>query len=65
MHDEEKIQRQIDTLQDEHLVLETALQKANMQIVDLLEIQRIKRRKLMIKDEVSRLHGMLLPDIIA
>ena len=29
------------------------------------EIQRLKKRKLLLKDEISRLQDMLLPDIIA
>ncbi|MEK9662021.1 MAG: DUF465 domain-containing protein [Alphaproteobacteria bacterium] len=32
---------------------------------DQLQLQRLKKRKLMLKDEISRLEDQLLPDIIA
>ena len=32
---------------------------------DQLQIQRLKKRKLLLKDEISRLESQLLPDIIA
>ena len=32
---------------------------------DQLQIQRLKKRKLMLKDEIARLESRLLPDIIA
>ena len=32
---------------------------------DQLQIQRLKKRKLILKDEIARLHGKILPDIIA
>jgi len=34
-------------------------------MVDQLQIQRLKKRKLILKDEITRLHGRILPDIIA
>lgn len=34
-------------------------------ISDQLQLQRLKKRKLALKDEISRLHAQLLPDIIA
>ena len=33
--------------------------------VDQLQIQRFKRRKLMLKDQISKLEDRLTPDIIA
>ncbi|MEE8276674.1 MAG: DUF465 domain-containing protein [Alphaproteobacteria bacterium] len=32
---------------------------------DQLQVQRLKKRKLMLKDHISRLEDQLLPDIIA
>ena len=32
---------------------------------DQLQVQRLKKRKLMIKDEIVKLRGKILPDIIA
>ncbi len=34
-------------------------------MVDQLQIQRLKKRKLILKDEITRLHDRILPDIIA
>ncbi|MGB0521166.1 MAG: YdcH family protein, partial [Candidatus Puniceispirillaceae bacterium] len=34
-------------------------------VSDQLRIQRLKKRKLNLKDEITRLHAKLLPDIIA
>ena len=33
--------------------------------VDQLQIQRLKRRKLLLKDQISKLEDQLTPDIIA
>src|SRR4051812_24419523 len=32
---------------------------------DLLQLQRLKKRKLLLKDQITRLESQLLPDIIA
>ncbi len=32
---------------------------------DQLKVQRLKKRRLMIRDEIVKLHGKILPDIIA
>jgi len=32
---------------------------------DLLQIQRLKKRKLMLRDQMNRIESKLLPDIIA
>ncbi|MCZ6721660.1 MAG: DUF465 domain-containing protein [Alphaproteobacteria bacterium] len=34
-------------------------------VCDHLQVQRMKKRKLAIKDEINRLENRLLPDIIA
>lgn len=64
--DSELIERRIQILRQEHGDLEAAivaLQAAPA--VDQLQIARIKKRKLRIKDEISQLEDMLIPDIIA
>ncbi|MCE2516561.1 MAG: DUF465 domain-containing protein [Alphaproteobacteria bacterium] len=33
--------------------------------IDMLKMQRLKKRKLSIKDEIRSIHAQLLPDIIA
>lgn len=64
--DSEIIARRIEVLRQEHGDLEAAivaLQTAPA--VDQLQIARIKKRKLRLKDEISMLEDMLIPDIIA
>lgn len=64
--DSEVITRRIEVLRQEHGDLEAAiiaLQEAPA--VDQLQIARIKKRKLRLKDEISMLEDMLIPDIIA
>lgn len=33
--------------------------------VDMIQIQRLKKRKLILKDEIAKLEDQLIPDIIA
>ena len=44
---------------------EVISQLAGGNLSDQLRTQRLKKRKLALKDEITRLHGKLLPDIIA
>ncbi|WP_262694022.1 YdcH family protein [Kordiimonas aquimaris] len=64
--DEEAVQLRLAALKEEHRDLDEAIaafQEANS--FDLLRVQRLKKRKLSLKDEISKLEGLLLPDIIA
>lgn len=64
--DSEVIARRIEVLRQEHGDLEAAivaLQGATA--IDQLQIARIKKRKLRLKDEIAMLEDMLIPDIIA
>jgi len=57
--------RLADLLQ-QHGDLDVAVQAiANSTMPDMLVIGRLKRRKLALKDEISRIRDMLHPDIIA
>jgi hypothetical protein len=66
--DEERvaIQRQIERLREEHRDLDAAID-ALLQAgqADRLQVQRLKKRKLVLRDKVSRLEDQLTPDIIA
>lgn len=64
MDEEEKIRQEIVRLEDEHRALDAAI-AAGESTVDRLHIQRLKKRKLWLKDEIARMHAMLCPDIIA
>lgn len=64
--DENAIRARLAILIDEHgdldVAIEAMLQSA---AYDLLRVQRLKKRKLALKDEIAKLQGLLLPDIIA
>jgi hypothetical protein len=57
---------QIDRLREEHRDLDAAIEalRAAGQ-ADQLQLQRLKKRKLMLRDKLARLEDQLTPDIIA
>ena len=64
--DEEDIQKMMHELKTEHRDLDIILQQlSNATPIDFLRLQRLKKRKLFLKDSISKLESMLLPDIIA
>jgi hypothetical protein len=53
-------------LQQEHRDLDAAISALNQQTSrDQLQMQRLKKRKLWLKDEIARLEDNIVPDIIA
>jgi hypothetical protein len=64
--EEAEIQRRIDSLNEEHRDLDVAIAAlAEKMGHDQLQLARLKKRKLRIKDEIGKLADSLLPDIIA
>jgi len=64
--DEEDLQRMLEELRTEHRDLDIIIQQLTDSVpVDFLRLQRLKKRKLFLKDSISKLESMLLPDIIA
>jgi len=62
----DELRRKIDRLRAEHRDLDDVIARVSVdQMVDQLLLQRLKKRKLSLKDEISRLETMLIPDIIA
>jgi hypothetical protein len=62
----EEIRRQIAELQLEHRDLDDVIARlVEHGPVDMLQVQRLKKRKLALKDQIARLESQLLPDIIA
>jgi len=63
----------IDDLQDELAALELEHRELDEEInrlvstlpVDLLQIQRLKKKKLGLKDQIQKIKSNILPDIIA
>ncbi len=52
-------------LELEHEDLDRAIDAMTAQSVDQLCIQRFKKKKLALKDEITKLRGRTIPDIIA
>jgi hypothetical protein len=64
--DNEAIKQKLAALKSEHRDLDDVIQQmAQSGTANQLQIQRLKKRKLALKDIMARLESMLLPDIIA
>ena len=64
--EERTLREQLARLQQEHRDLDAAI--AAMQIApgsDLLQVQRLKKRKLVLRDRIRAIEDQLTPDIIA
>ena len=57
---------QLQTLRAEHRSLDERIEQLSAEpIGDQLELARLKRRKLMLKDQIQRMIDSSVPDIIA
>jgi hypothetical protein len=66
MMDEAEIIRQVGLLRQEHRDLDAAIDALIFAPAsDQLQVARLKKRKLKLKDEIAALEDMLIPDIIA
>ncbi|MGE4313071.1 MAG: YdcH family protein [Pseudobdellovibrionaceae bacterium] len=66
MEDEEALREKLAELRAEHQDLDDAIDRlAQMPVVDALQLQRLKKRKLHLKDMMQKIESNLLPDIIA
>ena len=66
MDDKETLQQQLSDLQLAHRDLDDVINHLiETRPFDQLQIQRLKKRKLGLKDQISKLESRLLPDIIA
>ncbi len=66
MSDQDKLRERLALLKAEHRDLDDAiLSLAQRAVPDMLQLARVKKRKLQIRDEISRVENQLLPDIIA
>jgi hypothetical protein len=60
------IQNQIALMEREHRDLDSVIEQLGEALpFDQLKLQRLKKRKLFLKDEVAKLRSRILPDIIA
>lgn len=66
MDDIETLREKLIELQREHQDLDDVIDRlATHQPVDFLQLQRLKKRKLVLKDTIQKIESQLLPDIIA
>ncbi|MEE9434295.1 MAG: DUF465 domain-containing protein [Sphingorhabdus sp.] len=63
---DEGLHTELKALKVEHRDLDDAINALRAQAVtDQLQIARLKKKKLMLKDRIMRIEDQLLPDIIA
>ncbi|NBB84278.1 MAG: DUF465 domain-containing protein [Alphaproteobacteria bacterium] len=66
MDENERMKRRLEELQSEHRDLDDVIARlAESAPFDQLRMQRLKKRKLALKDEIIKLESRILPDIIA
>jgi hypothetical protein len=66
MEDIDDLQDKLAELEREHRVLDQEIDRlVNTPPVDLLTVQRLKKKKLALKDQIAKLKSDILPDIIA
>jgi hypothetical protein len=65
LDDRDSLLRRLHEMRSEHRDLDTVIARFTSDRMDQLQVQRLKKRKLKLKDEITRLESRLVPDIIA
>lgn len=66
MVDEAQIRVRLDEIRTEHRDLDSAIAALwSLPVPDQLQIARLKKRKLRLRDEIAAFEDQLIPDIIA
>lgn len=61
-----QLQRQLATIIEEHGDLDSSIAALQASTVpDQIQLQRLKKKKLRLKDQIAKLRNRLTPDIIA
>ncbi len=64
--DESELRARLHQLSEEHRDLDAAIAALSSQSsIDALQVARLKKRKLRLKDEMALVQDLLIPDIIA
>ncbi len=64
--EQEAIKRKLEELRVEHRDLDDVISRVNEEApFDQIRMQRLKKRKLALRDQINHLESQLLPDIIA
>ena len=62
----ENLKHKLDKLKEDHRALEVEMESLmEKPLYDQLAVQRLKKRKLRLKDEILKLRTKIFPDIIA
>lgn len=65
-HEIERLTQRLTELRTEHRDLDDVIAKITEAApYDQIQVKRLKKRKLMLKDQITRIESILLPDIIA
>ena len=63
---EDALEARLAEVRQDHADLDAAIQALSLSpLPDMMLIGRLKRKKLALKDEITRIEDMLTPDIIA
>jgi len=66
MNNKEKLRERLELLKAEHRDLDDAIVAlADRSVPDMIQLARLKKKKLLLKDDILRLESELLPNIIA
>ena len=66
MSEQEALRQKLVTLELEHRDLDDVIARLTVRApYDQLQLQRLKKRKLILKDQIAGIEDQLLPDIIA
>jgi hypothetical protein len=66
MEDQAALRRKLAELRTEHRELDESIARLTETApFDQIQVQRLKKRKLALKDQITRLESKLVPDIIA
>ncbi|MBB2202381.1 YdcH family protein [Gluconacetobacter tumulisoli] len=63
--DRDTLLRKLHELRSEHRDLDTVISRLVLHPMDQIQLQRLKKRKLLLKDEIAWLESRLIPDSIA
>jgi hypothetical protein len=66
MDEQDRLRQRLGELKTEHRDLDDVIERlAEQRPLDLIQMQRLKKRKLVLKDMIAKIESLLLPDIIA
>lgn len=66
MDEQDALRRKLELLKEEHRELDAMIETVMREsVVNQIAVQRLKKRKLLVRDQITQIHGKLLPDIIA